>query len=90
MENVAAWSPDGKKIAYLSPGPNLYVVDPDEGHKLRLDVGVEGKFGWGVNGRVIAYRKRNYTLYVIKEDGLGRVKLADMSMFRPDNWVLVA
>ena len=84
--NVAAWSPDGKKIAYLSSGGNLYVADPDGKSKHRLDTRVEGKFGWGAKGRVIAYRKRNYTLYVIKADGSGRIKLAEMDMFRPDDW----
>jgi len=84
--NVAAWSPDGKKIAYLSSEGNLYVADPDGRGKHRLDTRVEGKFGWGAKGRLIAYRKRNYTLYVVKADGSGRVKLAEMDMFRPDDW----
>jgi Tol biopolymer transport system component len=53
-----AWSPDGKRIAFLANDGGLYLVDADGGHKRRLG----GKFGsdlsWSPDGSKLAFEIR--------------------------------
>jgi dipeptidyl aminopeptidase/acylaminoacyl peptidase len=50
-----AWSPNGRLIAFLNGGSNLYVVRPDGGGLRRLARNVNGwAFAWSPNGKTIA------------------------------------
>jgi TolB protein len=61
------WSPDGKKIAYVSDvagGPDLWVMDADGSHPIQLtsDAGDESFPEWSPDGSRIAYASaQNYS-----------------------------
>jgi Tol biopolymer transport system component len=84
-----AWSPDGKKLAYLArrrPGTwDLYVVNAEGGGRRRLMPDVRLRtLAWSPNGRTIAVagpgqaREPGATivLYLVNADGSGRRLLA--------------
>ena len=86
-----SWSPDGHRIAFLSPAPlyeasSLYVMDSDGSNQRQLTNNVfndpyGGPFAWSPDGRHIAFLSgsgnRNYDIYVIDSDGSNQRQLTD-------------
>ena len=81
---AAAWSPDGRKLAFIAEAPGntgvLTVTDAEGGATVRIaPVGEEGVLLWAPDGDRIAFSSRSPTdrvfyagLEVIKSDGSGR------------------
>jgi hypothetical protein len=84
-----AWSPDGKKIAFVSSrgkagsswSPQLYIVNAD-GSGLRRITDTprtyESDPAWSPDGKKIAFSKGNGDIYTIKIDGTGLKQLTSM------------
>ena len=77
-----AWSPDGRRIAYLEGSPGgapLYVVNADGTGKRRLTGPLMVDLGppsWSPDGRTLAFTGRGGDLYTVHADGTGLRKLA--------------
>jgi TolB protein len=80
----AAWSPDGRKILYVSRGRNtwdLYVINVDGSGQRMLTSVLSASAAWSPDGRKIAFRGRRKPdasrgLRVINADGSGKRRLA--------------
>jgi Tol biopolymer transport system component len=72
QETAPAWSPDGRRIAFVGTG--LYVVGDDGANprKVRPE-GYDGGADWSPNGREIAFDcySRRYTVCRVRPDGSG-------------------
>jgi Tol biopolymer transport system component len=86
-----AWSPDGRKIAFLSRRDGrleIYVVNADGTGLRRLTNSPRGEYGptWSPDGRKIAFlrllRQRG-ELYVMNADGSGERRLVPRNGTRP-------
>jgi TolB protein len=83
----AAWSPDGRRIAFVGRGQGglgIYVTNADGSGQQRLLAGdIRGNFAsvaWSPDGRKIAFvnrRARNYDIYVVNADGSGQGRLTN-------------
>jgi TolB protein len=93
-----AWSPDGKKIAYMSSGYDLcdqiFVVNADGGDPVQLSDGYnyEGEPAWSPDSKKIVYCQYstgNSQIYVMNEDGTNQTRLTQGSdhypAWSPDN-----
>ena len=82
LTSEPAWSPDGRKIAYVGMGDDgntdVYVVGADGRGQRRLTryVGVDGNPAWSPDGRKIAFTRRareccvgKTHIYVMNADG---------------------
>jgi dipeptidyl aminopeptidase/acylaminoacyl peptidase len=62
-----AWSPDGKRIAYVFELVRVYVMDADGRNRIRL---IQGKDpAWSPDGRYVAFASNalgNWEIYVVK------------------------
>jgi Tol biopolymer transport system component len=84
-DSEPAWSPDGRKIAFISRrdgGQEIYVVNADGSGLRRLVRSPNREFGpaWSPDGRKIAFRrgkKASVELYVMNADGSGQRRLTD-------------
>ena len=88
FEHSPAWSPDGRRIAFVGPGDNnfteLYVVNADGSEQRRLTrtAGVERSLAWSPDGRRIAFAGSgdgNPEIYVVNADGSGQQRLTHNS-----------
>jgi Tol biopolymer transport system component len=79
-----SWSPDGKRIVIISPGPNaatascqapLYVVPTAGGPARSLHTSAGCDVAWSPRGDLIAY-DRGGGIFVIRPDGSGRRQVA--------------
>jgi TolB protein len=77
-----AWSPDGRRIAYVRlDSPGVYIVDPDGRGRRRLTRGSTWRYtapAWSPDGRKLAYgtdRTGNFEVEVVNADGTGRGNL---------------
>ena len=79
-----AWSPDGRRIAYLDyegllgPSAPLYVVNADGTGKQRLTGPLMVDLGspsWSLDGRTIAFTGRGGDIYAVHADGTGLHRL---------------
>ena len=78
------WSPDGKRIAYVTSrrhgGPEIYAMDQDGNNEVRLtrDLLLKKRPSWSPDGQRIAYdamhRGAVFQIYVVEADGSGRTK----------------
>src|SRR5205085_727256 len=74
----AAWSPDGRRIAFLALYGGLLVIDADGKHKRRLTGSEEdGSPVWSPDGKRLAYVTSNFRLVAMNADGRGRRSLGD-------------
>ena len=96
VDSWPSWSPDGRRIAFISsrddPNPNdddriveIYVMNSDGSDQTRLtnDSAWHSLPRWSPDGRRIAfqsYRDGNWEIYVMNEDGLGQTRLTDNSV----------
>ena len=84
-ESEPAWSPDGRKVAFLSRrdgGQEIYVVNADGSGLRRLTRSPNRELGpaWSPDGRKIAFRRAKMAtveLYVMNADGSGQRRLTD-------------
>jgi hypothetical protein len=84
-----AWSPDGKRIAYISKDDGnfeIYVINSDGSGKTRLTntPQSDGLPIWSPDGRHIAFRSDRdgkWAIYVMKPDGTGVTKVVDADVF---------
>ncbi len=83
---TAAWSPDGKKIAFSRSlerqSSDIFVMDADGGNQTRLTESSTFNVSpaWSPDGDKIAYFEAGPTgreIYVINADGTGRTRLTD-------------
>ena len=75
-EDSPAWSPDGRRIAFLSSG--IRVVNADGSGLRRLTREGRGAPAWSPDGRRIAFVSRrdgNLEIYVMNADGSGQRRL---------------
>jgi Tol biopolymer transport system component len=87
----AAWSPDGRRIAYTSwqhGPPEIYVANADGGAARRLTHNAVDDFGarWSPDGRRILYTHGadgSRQVYVMNADGSGKTNLSRNSF---DEW----
>jgi Tol biopolymer transport system component len=87
----AAWSPDGRRIAYTSwqhGPPEIYVANADGGAARRLTRNAVDDFGarWSPDGRRILYTHGadgSHQVYVMNADGSGKTNLSRNSF---DEW----
>lgn len=78
-----AWSPDGKKIAFVSDRDNdleIYLMNPDGSQQTNLtrNPGFDQSITWSPDGRKIAFvsdRDRNSEIYVMNADGSEAINL---------------
>lgn len=86
----AAWSPDGKKIAFVSgkEDEDIYVMNTDGSKRTRLTDEVPGNDHWpptwSPDGTRIAFTSdspRGGEIYVMNSDGSGLTKLTDDSAY---------
>lgn len=54
----AVWSPDGRRIAYTSSEPGIYVADLVEGRIVLLTEGVDSSPSWSPDGRRLVVSRR--------------------------------
>lgn len=81
---VPAWSPDGKKIAFVSDRDHnleLYLMNADGTQQVNLtnSAGADQSFAWSPDGSQIVFvseRDGNGEIYVINADGSGAVNLS--------------
>jgi len=79
------WSPDGKRIAFISDrdgNSEIYVMNADGSGQARLTNNPEydTKPTWSSDGTWIAFsshRDGNFEIYTIKADGTGAMRLTD-------------
>ena len=84
-DSEPAWSPDGRKIAFVSRrdgGAEIYVVNADGSGLRRLTRSPYRELApaWSPDGRRIAFRRArrgNVDLYVMNADGSGQRRLTD-------------
>lgn len=82
-DSQAAWSPDGRKIVFVSDrdgNGEIYAMDADGGRPQRLTNEAAGDFfpSWSPDGRRIAFvstRAGNPEIYVMNADGTGQRRL---------------
>ncbi len=88
-----SWSPDGKRIAFISPRDDpdpddddpiweIYAMNADGSGQTRLtnDSAWHSLPRWSPDGRRIAYQSRtdgNWEVFVVNVDGSGRTRLTD-------------
>jgi len=64
-----AWSPDGKKIAFLSQrngSTDIYLVEKDGNQQYQItDVGNISAFSWSPSSNILAYSKHNGGTYLL-------------------------
>src|SRR6266508_4019242 len=80
---MAAWSPDGRRIAYTSwrgNAPEIYVARADGSHPRRLTHNAVDDFdpSWSPDARKILYthgRENAHAVYVMNSDGTGKQRL---------------
>jgi hypothetical protein len=79
---TAAWSPDGRWIAYSTEG-GVYAVQPDGTQRRRLTKGYAGNYAWSPDGRmlVVAVGDRTNAFVVVGLDGR-TVRRLDLSAAR--------
>jgi hypothetical protein len=65
-----AWSPDGRRLAYVAPRGDVYVVDADGTHRGRITRSRESEraVDWAPDGRHLVV-ERGFRLFVIGADG---------------------
>ena len=89
VDDGAAWSPDGTKIAYTSgQGRNaeVYVIDADGNNRTALtdNLAFDGEPAWSPDGRRIAFtsdRDGNAEIYVMDADGSDPTRLTTSDTF---------
>jgi len=81
-----AWSPDGTKIAFLSPGDGnweIYVMNADGSNLIRLTINssTDGSPTWSPNGKKIAFDSNrdhgSAEIYVMNADGTDPIQLTN-------------
>jgi len=82
-DRLASWSPDGKKIAFisdLSGEDQLYLVDQDgKGHPEALTTGLAAQLNepvWAPDGKHLAFRDKDGIVYVVGVSDHKRVQAA--------------
>ena len=87
FNTLPAWSPDGRRIAFVSHNNSIIVMDEDGTNQERL-VGEDLPWGypsWSPDGLRIAYESRRQLLFqisVVKTSGSGGIKR--LTRDRPD------
>ena len=82
---MAAWSPDGTRIAFTSRRDGhheIYVMNPDGTGQTRLTATAADSFGpvWSPDSSKIAFhsdRDGNQEIYIMNADGAGQIRLTD-------------
>jgi Tol biopolymer transport system component len=82
---LAAWSPDGKTIAYTGyrpPNVDIWLMDAAGKHQRRLTTNAADDFrpAWSPDGRKIAFsstRSGNQDIFVMNRDGSGQTQLTN-------------
>ena len=71
------WSPDGKKIAYVSwPQHSIFVANPDGTGKTQVIEKFTEKISWSPNGEKIIFEDSSEkAIYIVNIDGSGLTKL---------------
>ncbi len=84
----AAWSPDGRRIAFVG-GVDLWLMNPDgSGQKRLTQVGFEDDPAWSPDGRRIAFAggPEGDDLLVMNADGTGKRRLTSMPAVQDLVW----
>ncbi len=83
-----AWSPSGKKLAYSNEKNQIYKVNADGTHNVRLTYGDHANGGpaWSPSGKQIAFARgqahfTTYEIHKMNSDGTGRVRLTHNNGF---------
>ena len=100
VDSWPSWSPDGQRIAFISPRDDpdpddddriweIYVMNADGSGQTRLtnDSAWHSLPRWSPDGRHIAYQSftdENWEIFVVNADGTGRTRLTDNSAW--DGW----
>jgi serine/threonine protein kinase len=99
IETAAAWSPDGRQVAFNWNGEredneDIYLIQPGSSQKLRLttDAGIDDKPAWSPDGRWIAYTHiargpaPNSLNLISPLGGLPRILLTSATVLNVSNW----
>lgn len=91
----AAWSPDGKKIAFASDRPNtcpysecpahIYTMNADGSNQARLSTSIGDSPTWSPDGRRLAFAGRN-GIYTINLNGTGLKSITNGGKFSGDGY----
>jgi TolB protein len=89
--SAPAWSPDGRRIAFYSEGPNgsaIYVIGADGANRVKLasGPGSVSRPAWSPDGRMVAFYALvadKWELQVINADGSGQRRLTDQDVAPP-------
>lgn len=77
-----AWSPDGRRLAFVSDRdrdnhPEVYIMDADSGgvRRLRMDMGIYGDPVWTADGQALVMTIGWKQIYLVDADGKDRTML---------------
>ena len=91
-DRLPAWSPDGRKIAFVSDQSGeeqVYVVDQTGGVPERLTEGVRGRLyrlAWSPDSKRIAFSDKEGKAYVLEVESRAVQEIADESRGRIDDY----